>query len=46
VFGDQINAALEDSSKVSWWLIGGAVLLLVGFTFLARRFLAKRFQAA
>jgi len=46
VFGDQINAALEDSSKVSWWLIGGALLLLVAFTFLARRFLAKRFQAA
>ena len=46
VFGDQINAAMEDTSKVSWWLIGGAVLLLVAFTFLARRFLAKRFQAA
>jgi phospholipase D1/2 len=46
VFGDQINAAMEDSSKVSWWLIGGAVLLLVAFTFLARRFLAKRFQSA
>lgn len=46
VFGDQINAALEDSSKVSWWLVGGAVLLLVAFTFLARRYLAKRFQSA
>ena len=46
VFGDQINAALEDSSKVSWWLIGGALLLLVAFTFLARRYLAKRFQSA
>lgn len=46
VFGDQINAAMEDTSKVSWWLIGGALLLLVAFTFLARRFLAKRFQAA
>jgi phospholipase D1/2 len=46
VFGDQINAALEDSSKVSWRLIGVALLLLVAFTFLARRFLAKRFQAA
>jgi phospholipase D1/2 len=46
VFGDQINAALEDSSKVSWWLIGGALVLLIAFTFLARRFLAKRFQGA
>jgi hypothetical protein len=46
VFGDQINAALDDSANVSWWLIGGAVLLLVAFTFLARRFLAKRLQSA
>lgn len=46
VFGDQINAAMEDSSKVSWWLVGGALLLLVAFTFLARRYLAKRFQSA
>ncbi|HJT62382.1 MAG TPA: VTT domain-containing protein [Burkholderiales bacterium] len=46
VFGDQINAALEDSSKVSWWLIGGALVLLVGFTLVARHFLAKRFQSA
>jgi phospholipase D1/2 len=46
VFGDQINAAMEDSSKVSWWLIGGALVLLVGFTLVARRYLAKRFQSA
>jgi len=46
VFGDQISAALDDTSKVSFWLIGGAVLLLVAFTFAARHFLAKRFQPA
>jgi len=46
VFGDQINAALEDSSKVSWGLIGGALVLLVAFTFVARHLLAKRFQSA
>ena len=46
VFGDQINAALEDTSKISWWLVGAALLLLTAFTFLARRFLAKRFQSA
>ena len=46
VFGDQINAALEGTGEVSWWLVGAAVLLLVAFTFLARRFLAKRFQPA
>ena len=46
VFGDQINAAMEDTSKVSWWLVGGALVLLVGFTLVARRYLAKRFQSA
>lgn len=46
VFGDQIGTALEDSSKVSYGLIGGALVLLVAFTLLARRFLAKRFQCA
>ena len=40
VFGDQINAALEDSSKVSYWLIGGALVLLGAFIYLARRWLA------
>ena len=44
VFGDQINAALEDSSKVSYGLIAGALVLLVAFTLIARRLLAKRFQ--
>jgi phospholipase D1/2 len=46
VFGDQINAAMEDTSKINWWLVGAALLLLVAFTFLARRQLAKRFQSA
>jgi phospholipase D1/2 len=46
VFGDQINAAMEDTSKINWWLVGAALLLLVAFTFLARRYLAKRFQSA
>ena len=42
VFGDQIATAMEGSGKVNYWLIGGAVVLLVGFTFVARRWLAKR----
>lgn len=46
VFGEQISNALEDTSKVSYGLIVGAIVLLVAFTFLARRFLAKRFQSA
>jgi uncharacterized membrane protein YdjX (TVP38/TMEM64 family) len=46
VFGDQINAALEDTAKVSWGLIAGALVLLVAFTLIARRLLARRFQSA
>ena len=42
VFGDQIANAMEESGKVNFWLIGGAVVLLIGFTFLARRWLGKR----
>ena len=42
VFGDQIATAMEGSGKVNYWLIGGAVVLLIGFTFFARRWLAKR----
>jgi phospholipase D1/2 len=46
VFGDQIANAMDESGKVNYWLIGGAAVLLVVFTFLARRYLAKRFQSA
>jgi phospholipase D1/2 len=45
VFGDQIANAMDESGKVNYWLIGGAAVLLVVFTFLARRYLAKRFQS-
>jgi uncharacterized membrane protein YdjX (TVP38/TMEM64 family) len=45
VFGKQIRNALEDTSQVSYWVIGAAAVLLVAFTLLARRFLAKRLQA-
>jgi phospholipase D1/2 len=44
VFGDQLANAMEDSGKVNFWLVGAAVVLLVGFTFLARRFLAGRLR--
>ena len=42
VFGDQLAAAMEESGKVNYWLIGAAAVLLVGFTFAARRWLAGR----
>jgi phospholipase D1/2 len=42
VFGDQINAALEDSAKVSYGLVGGAVVLLAAFTIGARYWLRRK----
>jgi len=45
VFGDQLANAMDEKGKVNWWLIGGAALLLIGFTFLARRYLTKRLQS-
>ena len=42
VFGDQITNALEDASNVSYWLLGGAAVLLVLFIFLTRWWLRRR----
>ena len=44
VFGDQLANAMEGEGKVNYWMIGAAVVLLVGFTFVARRWLAKRLK--
>ena len=44
VFGDQLAHAMDESGKVNYWLVGAAVVLLAGFTFLARRWLAKRLK--
>jgi hypothetical protein len=44
VFGDQLANAMSESGKVNFWLIGGAVVLLVAFTLVARRWLAKRLK--
>ncbi|HEU4352707.1 MAG TPA: VTT domain-containing protein [Burkholderiales bacterium] len=42
MFGAQINRALEDASQVSWWLVGGALVLLAGFGYFARRWVRAR----
>jgi uncharacterized membrane protein YdjX (TVP38/TMEM64 family) len=42
VFGDQLTHALEDASDVSYWLIGGALVLLAAFIYLSRRWLRNR----
>jgi phospholipase D1/2 len=42
IFGDQINAALDDSSNVSWVLVAAGVVLFVGFVFFTRWWLKKK----
>jgi uncharacterized membrane protein YdjX (TVP38/TMEM64 family) len=42
IFGTQINAALSDPEEVSYWLIGGAVVLLVAVAFATRRWITKK----
>ena len=41
VFGDQLVNAMDQEGKVNYWMIGAAVIFLVGFTFVARKWLAK-----
>jgi phospholipase D1/2 len=42
VFGDQLTAALDDATDVSWWAVAAAMVLLAGFVYLARRWLRSR----
>ncbi|MGQ0652506.1 MAG: TVP38/TMEM64 family protein [Betaproteobacteria bacterium] len=41
VFGHQIAAALEDPSRINWWIVAGVVAALVLLTVLVRRWIAK-----
>ena len=45
VFGGEIATALEDASKVNYWLIGGVAVLFVAMTYVVRRWF-KRQQGA
>jgi phospholipase D1/2 len=42
VFANELRAALEDPSSISWWLIGAAVLVFAGFVWGVRRWFARR----
>ena len=42
VFGDQIMNALDDAGNVNYWLVGAALLLLLGFIFATRHWLKKK----
>ncbi len=46
VFGGQIAAALEDPSKASWWIAGGALLVFGVLMYFLRRWLAAQERAS
>jgi phospholipase D1/2 len=45
VFGHQIQNALEDPSKINWWLVAGVLLLFVVMIFFVRRWFGKQQKA-
>ena len=45
VFGDQIQAALEDPAKINWWLVAAVVLSFLLMVLLLRRWLEKQQRA-
>jgi hypothetical protein len=42
VFGDQIATALEDPSKINYWIVGGVILLFILLTSFVRRWFSKQ----
>ncbi len=46
VFGDQIQTALEDPSRINYWLIGGVVLFFAVLILIVRRWFLKQHKLA
>jgi phospholipase D1/2 len=46
VFGDQIQTALEDPSKINWWLIAGVVAFFVVLILVVRRWFVRQHAIA
>jgi uncharacterized membrane protein YdjX (TVP38/TMEM64 family) len=42
VFGDQIDAALHDSSKINWWLVAGALVVFAAAMLMVRRWFNRQ----
>jgi len=42
VFGDQIATALEDPSKMNYWVIGAAVVGFVALTYFVKRWFSRQ----
>jgi phosphatidylserine/phosphatidylglycerophosphate/cardiolipin synthase-like enzyme/uncharacterized membrane protein YdjX (TVP38/TMEM64 family) len=46
IFGEQIQTALEDPSKINYWLVGGVVVFFIGLILVVRRWFVKQHRAA
>jgi phospholipase D1/2 len=46
IFGDQIQTALGDPSRINYWLVGGVVLLFVVLILVVRRWFVKQHGVA
>jgi len=42
VFGYQITTALEDPSKINWWIVAAVVLAFVGLTWFVHRWFSRQ----
>jgi phospholipase D1/2 len=42
VFGNELSAALEDPSKINWWLVGAVVMAFIALTYFVRRWFARQ----
>ena len=46
VFGDQIQTALEDPSRINWWLVAGVILFFVVLILYVRRWFGRESRLA
>lgn len=42
VFGDQLATALEDPSKINYWLVGGVLIAFIVLTYFVRRWFQRQ----
>lgn len=46
VFGDQFATALEDPSRINYWLVAGVAVFFVALIYFVRRWFAKEYRVA
>ena len=46
IFGDQIQVALVDPSRINYWLVGGVVVFFIGLILFVRRWFVKQHRIA